>query len=247
MWYEMKLAEYFIMQLNQDKSPNGVYRAIEEVNEIFSDLLYPDTSEEECINYFFENKNNKLCPKETYYEIIELWEMIEPYVWTWKRQELTELWVLDMIVEAEIVKQVSEYNEILDCETKDHVQVLNELANSIEDIFHKKYMVELIIDKSDIIVKKIYSLRYFDEECYHPYRDFLMQKLYCNLKEGGIIIVVAGSLGLTPRRIFEYSMKNFVWKMKGIKSQKIRKIVLQENLEIRRSSLIPGYILDDLW
>ena len=42
-------------------------------------------------------------------------------------------------------------------------------------------------------------------------------------------------------------MKDFLWEKKGVRSKKLRQQVLEENLEIRRKSVIPGFLLDDLW
>ena len=55
------------------------------------------------------------------------------------------------------------------------------------------------------------------------------------------VVVVAGEKGLTPRRIFCFKMKDFLWEKKGVRSKKLRQQVLEENLEIRRKSVIPGF------
>ena len=34
---------------------------------------------------------------------------------------------------------------------------------------------------------------------------------------------------------------------KGVRSKKLRQYLLDEHLEIRRKSVIPGFLLDDLW
>ena len=102
-----------------------------------------------------------------------------------EQADIMEFWVMQMISEAELVWQISQYNQIIDCESRRHLQVLKELSESIEDISNKKYMVDFFSGCLYNGIQGIYSLNRFDEQCYHPYRDFRMRKLYYLLCNGG--------------------------------------------------------------
>lgn len=243
----MDLAELFIRQLGQKKTVESVQNAIHSVNEIFSQIILPGTDEETCIDFFFEDNGKHLIPRQTYFDLMKFWNVVEPYIWGMRSQDVKDTWLMALLEEAEVVMQVNQYNQILDVETREHLLKLNALAVSIEDIFNKKYLSELVINKNGIHVKAIYPLRKFDEECYHPYRDFVMQRLYKLLRNGGTIAVVAGSKGLTPQRVYGYQMKDFEWVKWAVRSKKVRDAIFEENMEIRRASLMSGYLMDDLW
>lgn len=243
----MDLADYFIKKLGHEKTAESVRNAIYSVNEVFSQIIPPETDEQKCIDFFFEKKDKCLIPQQNYYDLMDFWSIIEPYIWKWTRCDAKNTWLMEVIEEVELIRQVNQYNQILDTETKEHRTRLNALAFSIEDICNKKYATELEINQSGIHVKAIYPLRRFDEQCYHPYRDFIMQKLYQLLCSGGTIAVVAGSIGITPRRVYGYQMKDFKWEKWAVRSKKVRDAVFEENLEVRRNSIMPGYILDDVW
>ena len=243
----MDLAALFIKSIQCCQDAEYVLQALNCVNKEFSTVLRPNTREELCIQFFFECEGDVLNPKKEYYDLIELWKAAEPYIWNWKQSDIMGFWVMHMISETELVWQINQYNQIIDRESGRHLKVLKELSESIEDISNKKYMVDFLLDCSYCGIQGIYSLNRFDEQCYHPYRDFLMRKLYYLLCNGGEVVVVAGEKGLTPRRIFCFKMKDFLWEKKGVRSKKLRQQVLEENLEIRRKSVIPGFLLDDLW
>lgn len=243
----MELAKYFFDELREDKSSESIKNAIHNVDEIFSKILLPETDEESCIQFLFEKKDKILFPRQSYYDLIALWNTMEPYIWNWTRQEIGDFWLMDVIVEAELVRQVNQYNQILDSETAEHQDVLNALAYSIEDIFNKKYIAEVERNQTGILVKAIYPLKRFDEQCYHPYRDFILVKLYELLCRGGMIAVVVGSVGLTPRRIYGYRMKDFHWNKWPVRGRRVREAIFEENMMIRRASVMTGYVLDDLW
>lgn len=243
----MDLAALFKQSIQYCKDEEHILQALSCVNRKFSTFLCPNTKEELCIQFFFECAGDILSPKKEYYDLIELWKVVEPYIWNWKQADIMEFWVMQMISETQLVWQISQYNQIIDHETRRHLNALKELSDSIEDISNKKYMVDFLSGCSYSEIKGIYSLNRFDEQCYHPYRDFLMCKLYYLLYNGGEVIIVAGEKGLTPRRVFCFKMKDFLWEKKGVRSKKLRQRVLEENLEIRRKSVIPGFLLEELW
>lgn len=243
----MELAEQFIKSVGEEKTEVSVRNAISSANEILSRVIPPGTAEETCIEFFFEKNGKHLIPRQTYFDLMEFWSAVEPYIWNMPGRDLKNTWLMSLIEETEIVMQVNQYNQILDTEMKDNCLKLNALAVSIEDIFNKKYLSELEIDQNGIYVKAIYPLLRFDEQCCHPYRDFIMQRLYKLLRNGGTIAVVAGSIGLTPRRVYGYQMENFKWEKWAVRSKKVRDAVFEENMEIRRASLMAGYLMDELW
>lgn len=241
----MDLAKKFRSILGEKSEHDSIIYALSEVNQLFSEKLKPNTQEEECIRFFF-NKSDTLHPNKNYFNIMECWSVMEPYIWNLPSKELRKFWVIQIIQEQESVRQVMQYNEILDSEVKEHLDILKKMVDSIEDLFHKKYMVEIIREKGRCSVRAIYPLYYFDEQCYHPYRDFLIQKLYYLLSNKGKVVVVAGSNGLTPQRFFEYNMCNFKCRMKKVNPMSYDQNSEEYNRAIR-NGLMNGYVYDELW
>lgn len=242
----MNLAEIFRSTLGEKRGHESIIFALTKVNHLFSEMLMPDTGEEECIRFFFD-KGDALCPNENYYNIMECWREMEPFIWNYPSIELHKFWLLQMIQEQEAVKQVMQYNKILDMETEKHVESLLKLAESIEDIFHKKYMIEIRKEKREHTVWAVYSLQLFDKQLYHSYRDFLMQKLYYLLRNKGKIVVVAGSKGFTPQCFFEYNMCDFKYSIRKISPAPVCDSYLEENKIAIRCGLMNGYVYDELW
>lgn len=150
----MDLAEHFIKELGYEKTEESVRNAICSVNEVFSQIIPPETDEQICIDFFFEKKDKCLIPQQNYYDLMDFWSIVEPHIWKWPRYDVKNTWLMEVIEEIELIRQVNQYNQILDMETKEHRTRLNALAFSIEDISNKKYASELEINQSGIHVKR---------------------------------------------------------------------------------------------
>ncbi|MDD3362690.1 MAG: hypothetical protein PHW34_13560 [Hespellia sp.] len=244
----MDLVNIFNNALGNNEDYDSVMHAIDMVDQHFGKYLIPESAEEDCLRFVFED-GSSIRPLDTYYELYDFWKRIEPFVWDMPEGCLENFWIIQIIQEAEMIRNVFMFNQLLDMESARHLKMLQKLANSIEDEFRKKYLIELEEGQQGYFVSAVYPLRHFDEQCYHEYRDFLMQKLYLMLRDGGRLILVAGSKGLTPQRVYEYRLKNFKWRRRMVKNPEDRLRYLSEEQEEKalKRGLIHGFVKADLW
>lgn len=94
---------------------------------------------------------------------MDFWKTIEPYVWNWAGEDLKDFWIIRVMKEVETVREVANYNKILDQETKEHLYILRRMSESIEDLPEKGTALKLCRDENADKIEVVYSLRYFDE------------------------------------------------------------------------------------
>ena len=242
----MSLTEIFYEVLNKEDGDSCIIDAIAAANKDFSQILVPDTEEETCIERLFHNRN-AYQPTELYYELKLFWENVEPYVWNKEVEDLKGLWIVEIIQEMEGIVLINQLNRILDQEAEEHIKILNTFSEIIEDIRYKRYIVELIKNGGEYEVIGMYPLARYNEQCYHPYRDFLLCKMYEWLKNSGRIAVVSGLTDLNPYRISLYRIKNFTWKVSKVTDERKRNRILRDNETALRAGLICGYVKEELW
>lgn len=245
-WYIMSLTEIFYKILNKEDGDSCIIDAMTAANEAFSQILVPNTEEEICIERLFRNRD-AYQPTELYYELREFWENVEPYIWNKEVKELEGLWIIEIIQEMEGIVLINQLNRILDQEAKENIKILNIFSEIIEDIRYKRYIAELVKNEGQYEVIGMYPLALYNEQCYHPYRDFLLCKMYEWLKNSGRIAVVSGLTGLNPYRISLYRIKNFTWKVSKVMDEKKRSQILRDNEKALRAGLICGYVKEELW
>lgn len=242
----MSLTEIFYEVLNKGNGDFRIIDAVKAVNKAFSQILNPNTEEEICIERLFRNMN--ICqPTELYYELRVFWENVEPYIWNKEIKDLEGLWIIEIIQEMEGIVLINKLNRILDQEAEEHIKILNIFSEIIEDIRYKRYIAELVKNEGQYEVIGMYPLARYNEQCYHPYRDFLLCKMYGWLKNSGCIAVVSGLTGLNPYRISLYRIKNFTWKVSKVTDEKKRSQILRDNEKALRAGLICGYVKEELW
>lgn len=236
----MDLTGRFTGKLGGETDFNSVRNAIESVDAFFSSALRKEAEEEECLQFFFKDEKAAQ-PNEHYFDIMDFWKTIEPYVWNWAGEDLKDFWIIRVMKEVETVREVANYNKILDQETKEHLYILRRMSESIEDLPKKGTALKLCRDENADKIEVVYSLRYFDEQCYHPYREFIMQNLYMLLKNGGRLLVTT-----SQDEYFVYEMGHFEWKRDRMDNQEAYKICMSREDSAIRKGLIAGFVYDEL-
>ena len=242
----MRITDKFYKILDNESGDSHIMKAMEAVDKAFSQVLVPGTAEEICIEKLFY-KSNVQQPTELYYELREFWKNAEPYIWNKQGREFHEFWIIEIMQEMECIVLINQLNRILDQETEQHIKILNTFSEIIEDTYYKRYIAELKKNGGDYEVIGLYPLEQYDEQCYHPYRDFLICKMYDWLKNGGRIAVVSGFSGLSPYKISLYRIRNFSWKISKVMKVREREQILKDNEKAFRKGLICGFVKDELW
>lgn len=236
----MDLTERFTSELGEETDFDSVKNAIESVDVFFSGLLKKDAGEKECLQFFFKDEKAAQ-PNENYFDIMDFWKVIEPYVWKWSGEDIKDFWIIRAMKEVEAVREVEKYNRILDQETEEHLYTLRKMSESIEDMPKKGTALQLCREENADKIEVVYSLKYFDEQCYHPYREFIMQKLYVLLKNSGRLLVTT-----SQDEYFMYQMEHFKWKRDRLANKDAYKICISREDSAIRKGLIAGFVYEEL-
>lgn len=95
----MDLTERFTGELGEETDFDSVRNAIESVDVFFSGLLKKDAGEKECLQFFFKDEKAAQ-PNENYFDIMDFWKVIEPYVWKWSGEDIKDFWIIRALKEA---------------------------------------------------------------------------------------------------------------------------------------------------
>lgn len=104
----MDLTGRFTGKLGGETDFNSVRNAIESVDAFFSSVLRKEAEEEECLQFFFKDEKAAQ-PNEHYFDIMDFWKTIEPYVWNWAGEDLKDFWIIRVMKEVETVREVANY------------------------------------------------------------------------------------------------------------------------------------------
>lgn len=236
----MDLTGTFAGVLGENTDFESVKNAIEVVDSTFTEFLKADASEEERLHFFFDNEED-MHPNGNFFEIMDFWNEIEPYVWNRPGKDLRDYWIIRVMKEIETAWQVVLYNKILDQETEEHLRILRKISESIEDMPEKGVALQIGEKGEDNKIEVVYSLKYFDEQCYHPYRDFILQSLYQLLKSRGRLLITTNR-----DEYYMYEMDNFEWEMKKIANKEAYKLCMGRDDSAIRKGLIPGFVYDEV-
>lgn len=118
---------------------------------------------------------------------------------------------------------------------------LYRLLVQIEDLPGKSYLV------MNIEQQTVYSLRYFDEQQYHPYRDYIIRHIINGAGKTPIYVVRAkgGNDFSSDVRVYHLH-EDFKWEEENKAIDNIEYSTIDRNMTARRRGLMIGYTLNDL-
>ena len=93
----------------------------------------------------------------------------------------------------------------------------------------------------------VYSLRYFDEQQYHPYRDYIIRHIINGAGKTPIYVVRAkgGNDFSSDVRVYHLH-EDFKWEEDYKAIDNIEYSTIDRNMTARRRGLMIGYTLNDL-
>ena len=213
-------------------SSSEITSALEEIDHLFMRELSEDTTEEERHKYFYGSTGD-LKPTRSCHDLLELWNELEPFVWMGEKGTLDKYWIIQVIREMNTAWQVYQLNREIDSREKEQMERLYRLLDHIEDLPGKSYLVM----NSD--QQTVYSLRYFDEQQYHPYRDYIIRHIINGAGKTPIYVVsTTGSNDFSADVRVYHLHADFKWE----ESHK----AIDNNMTARRRGLMIGYTMNDL-
>ena len=221
-------------------SSSEITSALEEIDHLFMRELSEDTTEEERHKYFYGSTGN-LKPTRSCHDLLELWNELEPFVWMGEKGTLDKYWIIQVIREMNTAWQVYQLNREIDSREKEQMERLYRLLDHIEDLPGKSYLVM----NSD--QQTVYSLRYFDEQQYHPYRDYIIRHIINGAGKTPIYVVsTTGSNDFSADVRVYHLHADFKWEESHKAIDNMEYSTVDRNMTARRRGLMIGYTLNDL-
>lgn len=220
--------------------------ALESIDRIFKTQLSEKTTESARLEYFF-GKARMLSQTKHYREINELWNAMEPYVWNGRKGSLDDYWVIQVMREINTAWQVYQLNNSIDKMKKEQLEDFYRVIHKIEQLPDNLYLMIGDCKQHTVEERTIYSLKYFDEQYYHPYRDYIIRNI---LKTSGkqpfyiINIDSKGMLAVTGKEYFLH--QDLKWEECKCLEIRINNMTAEQILTARRRGIMMGYVLDDL-
>lgn len=221
-------------------SSSEITSALEEIDHLFMRELSEDTTEEERHKYFYGSTGD-LKPARSCHDLLELWNELEPFVWMGEKGTLDKYWIIQVIREMNTAWQVYQLNREIDSREKEQMERLYRLLDHIEDLPGKSYLVM----NSD--QQTVYSLRYFDEQQYHPYRDYIIRHIINGAGKTPIYVVsTTGSNDFSADVRVYHLHADFKWEESHKAIDNMEYSTVDRNMTARRRGLMIGYTLNDL-
>ena len=221
-------------------SSSEITSALEEIDHLFMRELSEDTTEEERHKYFYGSTGD-LKPTRSCHDLLELWNELEPFVWMGEKGTLDKYWIIQVIREMNTAWQVYQLNREIDSREKEQMERLYRLLDHIEDLPGKSYLVM----NSD--QQTVYSLRYFDEQQYHPYRDYIIRHIINGAGKTPIYVVsTTGSNDFSADVRVYHLHADFKWEESHKAIDNMEYSTVDRNMTARRRGLMIGYTMNDL-
>ena len=221
-------------------SSSEITSALEEIDHLFMRELSEDTTEEERHKYFYGSTGD-LKPTRSCHDLLELWNELEPFVWMGEKGTLDKYWIIQVIREMNTAWQVYQLNREIDSREKEQMERLYRLLDHIEDLPGKSYLVM----NSD--QQTVYSLRYFDEQQYHPYRDYIIRHIINGAGKTPIYVVSTTGCNDFSADVRVYHLHaDFKWEESHKAIDNMEYSTVDRNMTARRRGLMIGYTMNDL-
>ena len=165
-----------------------------------------DFRKEETIGCFFDEQNE---PTGIFFELMDFEKVVREYIGVLNKREKAKYPILNMVYEIDGHYHRLQYHNLVEKLGVAFEDKVEKLCSNIEEIHNNK--VIKILD-FDMKVKFEISLQEFEKFIGGFEYMFVKYHLAKTMTDGGIAVVVAGSEGLTPRRLHGYVLRDKEWK-----------------------------------
>lgn len=207
----MNLAELFLESITENPSVDSVIRALNVCADEMQLRMGNFDDEEETVRIFFGESDDLDYVSDEYCELMELKSVYQEYTTILSATDKQNLWILDIIEEASELYEYRENRKLLSKLTNDELKALESLCIEIENIYNAKYIQFINVEKTGLILQKRIEMISF-EKFLQSFNYFTIQnQIIKTMQTGGIVYVVAGSIGLTPQRLHGFILSKASW------------------------------------
>jgi len=228
------LQSIFLYQSEDSNSKTGVMRGLHfaSINLV---RRVGNLRKEDVVDHFFDEQQR---PLDIFFELMGFWEIIKNRIRVLNQREKKQFPILSIIHEIDGSYHWFKYYNLAEKLGVAFEDKVEKLCSNIEEIFNNK--VIKILD-FDMKVKFEISLQEFEKFIGGFEYMFVKYHLAKTMIDGGIAVVVAGSEGLTPRRLHGYVLRDKEWERCPPNILEAhREMLLQPEKEARERGMLRG-------
>ena len=236
----MQLCESFIKELGNESNRIAVIRGLNFcVKELRNRIGSLDA--EDVAMRFFDDGKFSYNPNLLFHEVMDFWSVYLPYdAYLNQRQRVLFASFLELIYDLDGYYQIHLVEKLAASKGKDFYGNLEGLCDHIEEIYNSKEIKLLKGTENEIIYEL--PMDQFERRLDSFYYYAIKYKLGKWMAEGGTAVVVAGSDGLTPKRLHGYTLGEDDWVVcDGEKLLAMRESLLQSCPEAGVRGALRGY------
>lgn len=226
----------FIHQMGGQTNRISISRGLHFVRQNLCERLQEYGPEEE-VDYFFSKENE---PNQNFYELMEFWEIAKDSVPILNQRDKRKYAsIFELIYEMDGHYHYFQYEKLIAHMGEQIEKNMEELCLQIEEIYNNKFIKFLDLEMTE---RCQISLRRFEKNIGEFEYTFTKLWLANTMIHGGIAVVVAGSEGLTPKRLHGYKLQGDGWKVYPTQKLELyREMLLADNPDVSRFGELRGW------
>lgn len=170
---------------------NGTFEDVTELERIFFKIL--------------ENKQYRQTKQ--YFELMEFKNEFIKFEELLSEEDKQKIFILEILNEVEELNQFLLNKKLRSELTANQLENIENLCAKIESIYNTKEILFFQKCNNGLKLETIESLYAFEKHLYSENYIKVQNHIMQTLKKGGIILIVVGSKGLTPQRIYGYILE----------------------------------------
>lgn len=205
----MQLSEIFLETLGNDYSVESIRRALDKCEEAIGGSSNP--TEEPVLGPGFFEEDRSVTDK--FYQLMDFWDVYKEFEDLLSQEENRGRWILRLVYELDGMHQCVQNENRRGQMSEEELMHLDALCKSIEKIYRAKELKFLVKQKGEWTI--IYETNLDEFEEYIITFDYraIQNRIMDLMERGGMLVVIAGSKGLTPQRRYGYLVEKGTWAM----------------------------------
>lgn len=204
----MKLAEVFRTENKGKLTRTRLKNILIMCSEIFVKEMGTFEDERKLGNTFFKITNNgEYEQTKAYFDLMEFQKEYTPFKNLLSEEDKQENFLLQIINEVEGLNQFLLNQKLWFSLTKHQKEYLDKLCLEIEQIPNTKYIKFYCKNETGLKLEASKSLHAFKKNLYSENYIEVQNCIMKTIKTSGVILIIAGSNGLTPQRAYKYILE----------------------------------------
>jgi len=211
----MYLSERFLKTLNENYTNTSIKNALDICNHEFCQRYGTFDNEELLNQIFFTTQSDSYKVTTTFIELMDFWNTYVEFDKQLPPEEKRKYDILQILYDVDGLYQFYENQRLLATLTLAQNYRLQKLCNQMEHIPNAKVIKFFRKCDAEFYPKYEITMEDFEEALssynYLAIQNHLIEALSEDLQAETLIVIIAGSKGLTPRRLYGCLLKNGDW------------------------------------